>query len=128
MAFCSADGCIGPAGPGGRCPEHYRPGDRVAAKFARRIAKPVVECGIEGCPDPVEAAGMCAGHRGRFKKGKNLAGPKRTYSRTPFEGIAAAALKYADAAAEGSNEDFQKAKWRFKTALRRYFRTSRRVK
>jgi len=125
MALCSYDGCIGPAGRGGLCPDHYPRGDRASLKRGKRAAE---ECGFEGCTDPVEAAGLCAGHRARKKKGKTIAGPKRSYSRSPFEGIASAALKYADAAAEGSNEDFQKAKWRFKTALRRYFKIARRTK
>ena len=87
------------------------------------------ECGWGGCTKPIEAGGLCAGHRKRkVRTGDSTAAPVRRYSRTPFAGIAEAALAYADAAAEGSDEDFKRAEWRFRAALKFYQKRSVRTK
>lgn len=86
------------------------------------------ECGIEGCDKPIEAAGMCAGHRSRKKKKRTVSGAIRSYSKTPFESISAAALAYADTAAESTDEEFKLARERFRSALDYYFKRARSTK
>lgn len=69
---------------------------------------------------------MCAAHRSRKSRRRTVDGPVRPKAKTPYDGISMAALEYANAATEGSDEDFERAKWRWKDALKRYKAASKR--
>ncbi len=78
------------------------------------------DCAVDGCDRPVEAAGLCAGHRKRKVRGKTVSGEVKEYAKNVVEGLPKSSLDYANAADNGSNEDFELAKERFRAALRRY--------
>jgi len=53
-------------------------------------------CEVEGCLKPVEAGGLCAGHRKRKTRRKTVSGELRDDTRTPSEVLTDAAIALAD--------------------------------
>lgn len=66
-------------------------------------------CSVEGCLRPVEAGGLCAGHRKRKTRGTTIAGELRDDTRSPAEILTDAAIALADADAE-DDEAWRRAK------------------
>lgn len=53
-------------------------------------------CSVEGCVRPVEAGGLCQGHRKRKTRGQTVSGDLRDDTRTPSEILTDAAIALAD--------------------------------
>ena len=79
--------------------------------------------GADGtCEQPAQKAGLCWAHYKRRQLGlkKPLAAPVRERTRTPFDALHRAMLEFQDELDTATEEDWQRNRERFRTALRRY--------
>ncbi len=71
------------------------------------------------CPHPAKKAGLCWGHWKRKMRSQPLSTELQAYVRDPVERLFRNALSIADAEDE-TDEGWQRAKTRFRNALRKY--------